>query len=374
VVFRLAVFTTQIGAVSETFIRRHVEDLNPGATVAVARYSSRPQSGRWPAPCPVLFLDREASRLGPRLARRFGVTMEAQQQAKVAGFLRRHGIEVVLGEYLHQFVDFVPILDRLRIPYVAQGHGIDVSAALRQPGMPERYGAYSSARMILTRCEHHRRRLIDIGLPAGRIAVNPGGVDLPLQPPARGAGASKRLLAVGRMTAKKGPIYLLEAFRRAAAEDDALQLDYVGDGELAPAVRQFVDAMRLGTRVRLHGAAPEDVKQRLLRDCGVLVQHSLTDPETGDEEGLPAAIQEAMAHGLAVVSTRHSGIPEAIEDGVSGWLSEERDVDGMAQAILKASAEGVSARLGAAGRLKAEALYSWHSERDRLLSHLLRLD
>jgi glycosyltransferase involved in cell wall biosynthesis len=367
---RLAVFTTQIGAVSETFIRRHVEELNPGATVAVVRYSSRSPAGRWQATCPVLRLDHEASRLGPRLARRVGVPAKSQQEAKVARFLRRHRIDVVLGEYLHQFLDFVPMLDRLGVPYVAQGHGIDVSAALREPGMPEQYGAYSSARTILTRCEHHRRRLIDIGLPADRIAVNPGGVDLPLQVPPRGPGASKRLLAIGRMTAKKGPIYLLEAFRRAAAEDRALHLDYVGDGELAPAVRQFVDAMELGSRVILHGAAPEDVKQGLLRDCGVLVQHSLTDPETGDEEGLPAAIQEAMAHGLAVVSTRHSGIPEAVEDGVSGWLSEEGDVDGMARAILSATAEGASARLGEAGRRKAEALYSWQCERARLLTYL----
>ena len=57
---------------------------------------------------------------------------------------------------------------------------------------------------------------------------------------------------------------------------------------------------------------PEKVKMRLLRECGIFVQHSITDPVTGDDEGLPAAIQEAMAHGLAVVSTRHSGIPEAV--------------------------------------------------------------
>ena len=51
----------------------------------------------------------------------------------------------------------------------------------------------------------------------------------------------------------------------------------------------------------------------------------MTDPETGDEEGLPASIQEAMAHGMAIVSTRHSGIAEAVGQGVMGLLVEERN-------------------------------------------------
>ena len=107
------------------------------------------------------------------------------------------------------------------------------------------------------------------------------------------------MLAVGTMVPKKAPIFLLEAFRRAVAIDPQLELDFVGGGALFPAARQFVDACGLGDRVRLHGFAPEKVKQRLLRECGIFVQHSVTSPE-GDEEGLPAAVQEAMAHGLAV--------------------------------------------------------------------------
>lgn len=366
----LAVFTSQLGAVSETFIRRHVEDLLPGRTVAIARHSSHPQGGHWDAPCPVLFLDHRQRGLGARLARRAGVGAQAEHLG-VARFLRQHGVSVVLGEYLDQFVDFVPLLRRLGIRFVAQGHGIDVSAALRRPGMPERYRAFAAADAVLTRCEFHRRRLVELGLPADRVAVNPGGVDLPAAAPERAPEAAKRLLAIGRMTAKKGPIYLLEAFRLAAARDRELSLDYVGDGDLSAAVRQFVDATGLGERVRLHGAAPEAVKHDLLRQCGVFVQHSLTDPHTGDEEGLPAAIQEAMAYGMAVVSTRHAGIPEAVEHGVTGLLADERDVAGMAEAMLRiGGSAGETARMGSAGRRRALADYGWDSERSRLLRHL----
>jgi len=370
---KLAIFTPQLGTASETFIRRHVEDLLTGRTVVVARNSTPQFDGYWRSPCPVLFLDQWALRLPVRLAVRAGVSQVRMRDRALERFLRQHGATVILGEYLDQFADFVPLLDRMRLPYIVQGHGIDLSAALRKPGIAERYRAYESAAAILTRCEFHRQRLIGLGLQADRVQVNPGGVDVPDEIPACAAEACRRFLAVGRFVPKKGPIYLLEAFRRAAARDAAITLDYLGGGELLPAAQQFVDACGLQDRVRLHGPAKDDVKSRLAQECGVFVQHSVTDPETGDEEGLPAAIQEAMALGMTVISTRHSGIPEAIEHGVSGLLVEERDVEAMAEAMGRiASDRALCARLGASAHAKAKDLYSWPAERARLLAALER--
>jgi colanic acid/amylovoran biosynthesis glycosyltransferase len=368
---KLAVFTLQLGALPETFIRLHVESLLPGRTVAVARYSSHPMGGYWEASCPVLFLDRWAIRLPVRLARRAGMSEGQLYASRIGRFLREHKVRMVIGEYLDQFIDFVPLLERMGIPYIVQGHGNDVSASLRAPGMAERFGVLGSARAILTRCEFHRQRLIQIGLPADKVHVNPGGVYVPTVPPKRKPEAAKRLLAIGRMVPKKGPIYLLEAFRQAANMDPDITLDYMGDGELLPAARQFVDALGLGSRVRIHGAGAEEIKQRLLEECGVFVQHSITDPDTGNEEGLPASIQEAMAHGMPVISTRHAGIPEAIEEGTMGWLVEECDSAGMAQAMARmASQNGTWTEFGAAAHAKAARIYSWSAERSRLLKHL----
>ncbi|MFC3135275.1 glycosyltransferase [Microbaculum marinum] len=285
------------------------------------------------------------------------------RERAIAKFLRHHRVGVVLGEYLDNFIDFIPLLDHLDIPYIAQAHGMDVSRELRQPGMAQRYLSYRSARAVLTRNEFHRQRLIRIGLPAEKVHVNPGGVDIPTELPEKSADSCRRLLAVGLMVPKKAPIFLLEAFRRAAAENPELSLDYVGGGALFPAAQQFVQACGLNDRVRLHGFASEETKLRLLGECGVFVQHSMTTPD-GDEEGLPAAIQEAMAHGLAVVSTRHSGISEAVIEGETGILVDEGDVEGMAAALVVI---GPSARsLGEAGYRRAAALYAWDHERSRL--------
>ena len=363
---KLAIFANDLGA---SFIDRHIEGLLPGRTVVVGTYGHTPSlANLWPVSCPVFLVDRWALRLPVRLARRAGVPEARLRDAAVARFLGRHGVTLVLGEYLDQFVDFVPLLERMGLPYVVQGHGIDLSAALRQPGMAERYLAYKSARAILTRSEFHRQRLINLGLPPEQVHVNPGGVDVPAQPPQRGSDAHKRFLAIGRMIPKKGPIYLLEAFRLAAAQDPDISLDFIGDGPLFFAACQFVDACGVGARVRLHGFASEETKQRLMGQCGVFIQHSLTDPDTGDEEGLPAAIQEAMAHGMAVISTRHAGIPEAVREGVTGWLVDEGDVDKMAVTILKAPPS--ASVLGNAGHLHAVSEHAWPCERRRLIRWL----
>jgi glycosyltransferase involved in cell wall biosynthesis len=357
---RLAVFATQLRSVSETFIQRHFRDIAPGETVAVCRMRGLDSE----PPCEAFLADRWALRLPVRLAVRAGASRQRLLRATVARFLRRQRVGYVLGEYLDQFVEFVPMLDAMGLPYVVQGHGLDLSSSIKGGAVGDSYAAYKSAKAVLTRCEFHRQRLISMGLRADNIHVNPGGVDIPAAPPRRSPAASKRFLAVGRMTPQKAPILLLEAFRLAAQADPELTLDYVGGGALFPAVRDFVGGCGLNGRVRLHGVAPEAEKLRLLGECGVFVQHSMTDPETGDEEGLPAAIQEAMANGLAVVSTRHSGIPEAVLEGETGLLCDEGDVRGMTAAFL--AAPGRAAGLGAAGYRRAAANYGWEHERARL--------
>jgi glycosyltransferase involved in cell wall biosynthesis len=256
----------------------------------------------------------------------------------------------------------------MHIPYVVQSHGIDVSAKLRVPALKTQYLAYRSARAVLTRSEFHRQRLLGIGIPQEKVHVNPGGVDVPVSMPSRQPNSAKRFLSLGRLATKKGPIYLLEAFRLAAAKDSEIELDIIGNGALFPAVHQFVHACGLRDRVRVHGYASEGLKEQLLMECGVLVQHSITDPDTGDEEGLPAATQEAMAHAMAVVSTRHAGIPEAVAHGETGFLVDEGNVQAMSEAMLAVTKR--APEFGAAGRRKAERLYTWSAERSRLLGHL----
>ncbi|HEY8510006.1 MAG TPA: glycosyltransferase, partial [Steroidobacteraceae bacterium] len=97
----------------------------------------------------------------------------------------------------------------------------------------------------------------------------------------------------------------------------------------------------------------------------LFLQHSVVDPVTGDEEGLPVAILEASASALPVVSTVHAGIPEAVDDGVSGFLVKEGDVQGMADAIVALASDGQRRiEMGLAGWRRVREQFSTARERE----------
>ena len=204
--------------------------------------------------------------------------------------------------------------------------------------------------------------------------VIPCGVVIGENPPLpRAAERPLTFVTAGRMTAKKAPILLLDAFRRALPALGAARLDYIGDGPLLSSAYQFVQAMGMESSVTFHGERPHGDVLALIRDADVFVQHCCVDPLTGDSEGLPAAILEAMVEGLPVVSTRHAGIPEAVEEGVTGFLVAEGDTKGMADKFVELGRQPELRRtMGLAGWSRVRERFSWELEKERLL-HVLGL-
>lgn len=374
----LAVFAPVVGGRSETFIRRHMHDLFPGGTVVVADSADGPLGGHWSVDCPSLLLEQAPTR--SRLQRAVeGIGRAAGWKRtgtaeRVERFLRDHGVRVVIGEYLSWSLHWLRIVQSAGARFFGHAHGCDVSIDLRDPRYRKEYLRYNQSDGVITMSEFSKARLVAIGLDPGKIHVIPYGVDVAPQAKRPSSGSVVRCLAVGRMVGKKAPILTLDAFRRAALENPALRLDYVGEGELLPAAQQFVRAFRLEDRVTLHGGQSSEVVHRLMKEDDIFVQHSVTDPDSGDEEGLPVAILEAMAHGLPVVATRHSGIPECVTDGESGFLVDEGDsVEMGARLAALAGDPQRRSRMGEIGWLRAQRSFSWDRERSDLL-RVLGLD
>lgn len=353
-----------------------MQDLLPGRTVVVAAGESEPTAGHWTVDHPFLIFDerRERPRKLARVAGRLTGRGSAQAGKR---FLKRYGVEVVLGEYLDYSLRWLEPCRELGVKFYAHAHGYDVSQHLLRPEWRQAYLRYGGADGVITMSAVSRQRLVDLGLEPAKVHSIPYGVDVPREAPVlRGPVHDDlvRCLAVGRFVAKKAPILTLEAFKRAVKDVPALRLDYIGDGDLWPAAREFVRASGLENSVTLHGAQPSSTVARLLGDADLFVQHSIVDPDSGDEEGLPVAILEAMAQSVPVVSTRHAGIPEAVADGVTGFLVEERDVAAMTERIVELARDGALRRsMGQAGWKAAKDSFSWERERADLLA-LLDLD
>jgi glycosyltransferase involved in cell wall biosynthesis len=204
-----------------------------------------------------------------------------------------------------------------------------VSKLLRDARWRAAYRRLNDADGIITVSAVTRDRLVALGLT--RPTSTSCRAEWTCRPRRRrGRGRHRPLHRRRAHGGEKAPILLLDAFRRAHEVHPRLRLDYVGGGPLLAAARQFVQSFRLEGAVRLHGWQSNAVARRMLAGADVFLQHSVVDDETGDEEGLPVALLEAMAAGLPIVATRHGGIPEAVEQGTTGMLVAEGDVVDMA--------------------------------------------
>ena len=167
-----------------------------------------------------------------------------------------------------------------------------------------------------------KTKLVRSGIPLRAFGEHVGGAslraELRLPPGAPVAGM------VACLKAQKAPADFVAVARRVADRVSTAHFVLVGDGELRNAVEAEVDRQRLRDRFHLLGWR-RDIPT-ILAGLNVFVLTSLW-------EGLPRVIPEAMASGLPVVATRVDGTPEAVADGVSGYLVPAHDVETMADRV-----------------------------------------
>lgn len=213
--------------------------------------------------------------------------------------------------------------------------------------------------IIAAGCSEKRTQVLHSGVDCAKLTYSPRERD-PDEP--------TKLLTVSRLEDKKGVAYAIEAVARLARQGKRVSFVIAGDGRLRLSLERLIQDVGLsGGQVRILGWVSEEQVTRLLREAHILVAPSVT-AENGDQEGIPNALKEAMATGLPVVSTWHSGIPELVEDGVSGFLVPERDVDALADrlAYLIDHPELWPA-MGRAGRMKVEREFDMKRLNDTLV-------
>ncbi|AVR95985.1 hypothetical protein C9I28_09755 [Pseudoduganella armeniaca] len=158
------------------------------------------------------------------------------------------------------------------------------------------------------------------------------------------------VLMLGRLNKNKGTYDLLKATAKLPPTLAHARLCLGGDGEIEQA-REAAGALGLAERVELAGWIGPEAKTGYLDSATVYVLPSYN-------EGLPMSVLEAMAAGLPVVTTPVGGIPEAVTDGVEGFLIQPGDIDALRdrlQALL--SDPALARRMGEAGRRKVEAQF-----------------
>lgn len=345
-------------APSETFITNHIARL-PARIVTVEGW--RPTiAGRT-----VLSLPQ---RVYHKLLRIFtGQTLERETTAAYVKAFRDHQVAAVLAEYGTTGVMVVDACRQLNIPLLVYflGYDASVTSVLAEHAESYRRMFRETCAMIAV-SQSIKRRLVSLGAPPEKVHYIPCGVDCAKFEGASPAAAPPLFVAVGRFVEKKAPQLTIKAFAQVHGINPSARLRMIGDGPLLDECRELVQTLGIAGEVEFLGAQSHAVVSNEMHQARCFLQHSV-EAASGDCEGTPVGILEAGATGLPVVSTRHAGIPDMVIEGETGYLVDERDVEGMAQHMIQIAADpALAASMGQAGRRRIAE----HFSLDKTISQL----
>lgn len=255
-------------------------------------------------------------------------------------------------------------------PLVVSLHGSDVYVA-EQSGAARRAARYAFGRArTITACSSDlARRAIALGADPSRIEVVPYGVDVERfrpDPEARAALRSRLgiaedqtlVVAAGRLVRKKGFEYLIDAMAL-VPRDRGIVAVIAGDGDLRAELAARAATAGVSARVHLLGNQPQNEVARLLAAADIAAVPSVRD-DSGNVDGLPNVVLEALASGTPLVATSAGGIGGVLESDRTAVVVAERDAAALAAAVIRLAEDpGTRARLGAAARAMVAERFGW---------------
>ncbi len=239
----------------------------------------------------------------------------------------------------------------------------------RKPNLSERFMIWAEktstrrALAVVTHSESHRK-LMAAAYGREDIAMIPHGINIPEEcaPP-----AGKCVLAIGRMSARKGIETLIEAIPLVLEQAPGASFKIVGTEESHARVRQFRSEHPGLNQVEFLGVTDAQTLDRLYDSCALYVSPSVY-------ESFGFTFAEAMAHGRPVVGCNVSAVPEIVRNGIDGILVPPNNHEALARAIITLlSEETLLRRMGANGRQRAVAEYSIETAVTRIENYFMNL-
>jgi len=231
-----------------------------------------------------------------------------------------------------------------RAKHVVTFYGLDVNMVpVQDPRWKSRYKAlFKSADLFLCEGPHMAQCLINMGCPQDKVKVQHLGVEvekIPFKPRRWKLGEPLRVLIAASFREKKGIPYAIEALGRLQNEVDLevdLEITIIGDAtpeqrslKEKELILNVIEKHQMEHIVRMLGYQPYKVLFEEAYKHHIFLSPSVTAKDGDTEGGAPVTIIEMAASGMPIISTTHCDIPEVIEDGVTGLLAPERDVDGL---------------------------------------------
>ncbi len=217
----------------------------------------------------------------------------------------------------------------------------------------------NASRFTVTVSEFNRRYIQDAfpGVRMEKVRVNYNGIDLARFDAASADRDPRLVFSVGRLIEKKGFIHLIRAVRILTDAGLLVDCHIAGEGPEANGLQSEINRSGLHDRITLLGNVEQAEVSRWMKRAACFALPCV-QAKDGNMDALPTVLLESLASGCPSISTRVSGVPEIIEDGVSGLLVGSGDEAALAQAIRRVIDDTALARsLGEAGRRRAVELF-----------------
>jgi glycosyltransferase involved in cell wall biosynthesis len=304
-----------------------------------------------------------------------GAAYAAAPLALVAGWLkarsvaRRYHATVMHGHWVIPGGAIARAAAR-RLPLVVSLHGSDVYLAERlAPARRVAKRVFRRAGAVTACSADLGRRALALGASPGQVEVVPYGVDATRFRPDPLLRAKRRasfgiathvpvVFAAGRLVRKKGFEYLIDALALLPRELGVLVV-LAGQGDLDEELRARAHAARVTDRIRFIGNLSQDDVAAWLATADIVAVPSVRD-DSGNVDGLPNVVLEALASGTPLIATPAGGIGSVVDHGRTGILVAERDATALADAIETLAGNAVRRiQLGEAARATVAAKYGW---------------
>ena len=254
------------------------------------------------------------------------------------GILRRRRAQLMHIYFGHTGVHLLPFIKAWGKPCVVSFHGADITLREHQHGYEDQLRKMlQTVPLVLARSESLRAKLIELGCPGDRVALNRAGVPLqhfPYVTRVAPENGQWQLVQACRLIPKKGLVTALHAF--ALFKERFPQAIYViaGEGPMRDELKEWVARLELERHVRFTGFLSQAKLYQLYLSSHVFLHPSEMMADL-NQEGIPNSMLEAMSTGLPVVATWHGGIPEAVEHGRTGLLVAEKNPQALCAALLE---------------------------------------
>lgn len=268
----------------------------------------------------------------------FDITWEQVRDADhLADRLTETGRTVVHGHFIYPTVtDMVwPAAHKAGIHFTCIAHAQDIfryrNAAVNRI---DEIAADPLCLQVFTLSTFHRNYLISRGVPAAKVSINPNCTDPSLfaggQMPDRPARSRRAIAAMSRFADKKGLEVLTAAGK--LLEDTDLHINIFGYGPMEQVYRDIIAAQKI-TNVTIHGPVKgREAVMEVFRTHDLFAVPSVRAPD-GDMDGIPTTLMESMAAGLPVLTTPVAGIPDLVQDGITGMITDEVTPEALAAKI-----------------------------------------